>query len=1446
MSVQYESGDISQWAAYALEPDEDDVSSLLRHRSGVYAGHFDAISASQSRHHVRDPSVLPDASTTHHVPASRVITQGKETSPRGPPNLAAGHVAQDGGKLNRQDVHKRKRLRQTSQTGLPSTIPDSVRSRMNQPNTQSPQDTQPASPWVYEKCTTIHAEADTDSYLHEDVDKAIPNEDGEDSPAQSQRIDLLTAFDQSSIPIGQGYNGTESDEEEDPLSQDIRADPFPESKRFQMPKTPASHGVKRKRGSESRSQEAQTPSLPANPFANRQRNHGMMQPSQLFQTTQALTSPLNAQSEGFSDRPSPGLHVQRPSTADALPSPVQLPRSKMVRAVTEPQTVYVSVKESQEARERRLQELEDHGQPEDGSEDEFSTIGSQIRRKLNRDQITKAARDQFAGVTAQSQPHGTESAIHKPYGRGPGEAQSSPLRPGRQGKGPRRPTGSVEQSEDAIMISDDLLPDELEGNITEEETEREEDQSTKGWSDGEGNTEENKENIEVPMTGSRPHQAASQTMFTQPTPSHAPSRGTAHISRAPPISLTSSSPSSRRSPERAEREHISLSSSQAYAVADSQSSQRLKQVTQPSKLSRHQTGPSSSLESRAMIPQSQISQRKDLTASNTSSDPGKASLTLQNDSSEGSSRQKQLEEASTSSRRHQGSSSNTGRDQDTVQHEMRGLHGRSPTSLFSMIESARNNTRAPIETHHPNGGTSTHDIAKKTPANFLPSHFSASVSASKSGTGTEAANPSGPSTVFETALEQQVGTPSKNRIRTLQTTAKGTKSSPAKSQSQPARLIADIMADPSPPEMSIGDELDMSFLDNEDVEFNRAMQGPGPQLPTPRRRKIKAVRTLQVSSQLEPISRSPFKLRGTPKSPSSSAYSWCTAPQSSSQSIESTTTVDARSFRETSANTSPKAQQALPVKESRVEKEAGPAARKSQIRPPPLAKDIPLVALMKHPDDISPHVQSTDHNDDAPGIVAPDRVLAHFNGIRSRFYPATCTGLIPGDEPRYEVTFDDGEKDTISGYGIKRLELRAGDVCKVDLRDSVVANLPGGRSFIVVGTRGHQSSNTAAASTNNSSKQSETDIFGHTHVVVRPKHRQSVDELQEDDQELTVSLGRIYFTQTMWGAIKDRDFSCIQTKLPGLTGLQTPSERPSTPSTPSSRARRIRSSGLAAARPGDISAGANEGLFNNMVFALTNVAFGADLEKVKKVIRNSGGRILDDGFDDLFHIPDLSRTTSPSKNRDKTFHLTSAAESLGFTCLIADGHCRRAKYIQALALGIPCVATRWVTDCVSKQALLPIAPYLLPAGESSFLSGAIRSRVLDPLPDPATATLSDLFSKRPIMLTDTSILLIMQKHEEGAMKHHNFLTHALGATRIARATSVEAAAKSVAEAQLMGKPWDWVYTHGKEKQAEKMIFGGGSARTRKRGAVGEGSKKTRVVGNEYVIQSLILGRLCDE
>ncbi|TKA72592.1 hypothetical protein B0A49_03445 [Cryomyces minteri] len=282
-----------------------------------------------------------------------------------------------------------------------------------------------------------------------------------------------------------------------------------------------------------------------------------------------------------------------------------------------------------------------------------------------------------------------------------------------------------------------------------------------------------------------------------------------------------------------------------------------------------------------------------------------------------------------------------------------------------------------------------------------------------------------------------------------------------------------------------------------------------------------------------------------------------------------------------------------------------------------------------------------------------------------------------------------------------------------------------------------------------------------------------------------------------------------------------------------------------------------------MAFAVTYTSKESEKDHVLRLIVSHGGRLLNEGFDELFIAESLQdSTTSPKRSPSKlagnasstSFRLTREAQNLGFTALISDRHSRRAKYMQALALGLPCLAGRWVLDCIKQNIILTWERYLLPAGESSFL-GAVRSRVL--LPSPAAeARLSMMIDTRPKLLNGRSVLLVTGKGKvEEKRKAYVFLTRALGAKRVAKAANVELAKNMLEQGQ---QDWDLVYVDGPEKQAEKVLFGtingevdsivtAGAGKKRKRGNEDEQvRRKVKIVGDEFIIQSLILGALVEQ
>ncbi|KAI0599120.1 hypothetical protein F4775DRAFT_551547 [Biscogniauxia sp. FL1348] len=287
-----------------------------------------------------------------------------------------------------------------------------------------------------------------------------------------------------------------------------------------------------------------------------------------------------------------------------------------------------------------------------------------------------------------------------------------------------------------------------------------------------------------------------------------------------------------------------------------------------------------------------------------------------------------------------------------------------------------------------------------------------------------------------------------------------------------------------------------------------------------------------------------------------------------------------------------------------------------------------------------------------------------------------------------------------------------------------------------------------------------------------------------------------------------------------------------------------------------------QGIFEGMVFAISfqeqpksqrGKERHIDRNAVERMIRQEGGRILADGFNALFTFKPLPSTnTSPASVMPSSLQLLD--EETGFTALIADGHSRKVKYMQALALGIPCLAPRWVTTCVSKRELVDWSSYLLCAGPSALLGDAIRSRNLRPY-DASTAKLVDVIRHRPKLLEESKILLVMKKSKnEEKRLPYVFLAQVLGASLV-RVHTLEEARARLRQAEAEEKEvFNWVYVDDHLQDAQTALFGTGEGASRKRkrqsAVSGNGNdrppKRIRTLNDELVIQSLILGRLIEE
>lgn len=281
------------------------------------------------------------------------------------------------------------------------------------------------------------------------------------------------------------------------------------------------------------------------------------------------------------------------------------------------------------------------------------------------------------------------------------------------------------------------------------------------------------------------------------------------------------------------------------------------------------------------------------------------------------------------------------------------------------------------------------------------------------------------------------------------------------------------------------------------------------------------------------------------------------------------------------------------------------------------------------------------------------------------------------------------------------------------------------------------------------------------------------------------------------------------------------------------------------------------GLFGNMAFAISFVDIKQhSIDDTTKSIIARGGHILKGGFDELFKGASITQSRTQTNEDLPELALNPKASTTGFTALIADKHSRKVKYMQALALGIPCISLRWTQACVDMDVVLDWEPYLLCAGQSSFLYNAPKSRSLRPYA-AINARFAQVYNERAKLFEDKSILVVTGKGQAAqARRAHLFLTRALGPARVGQVTDLEQARTKLSQAEKDGEAWDMLFVADAASKAETILFGtapstaAGGLRKRKKNYVDDDAtgvelvpRNIRIVCDEDVVQSLILGQL---
>ncbi|KAF2192003.1 hypothetical protein K469DRAFT_719069 [Zopfia rhizophila CBS 207.26] len=1415
-----------------------------------------------------------------------------------------------------------------------------------------PGDTQPDSQ-IYKNWTSgvLESTSNVVAWNPSSLLNSVEWEKGVDTPTDHTEGVELVASSQE-----QGHSQTVTSptiNEEDELETQFRVNPVSTSPlKFE---TPAMAGRKRDSQGQILSSTMRTATTPGTTLTaaffgagNGGAGGHMMSLTQLFNATQAGTSPaMGAPSEDpVFQRPSPNFaNGPRSSPMPAISSPTKLVRTDPpLRSSSEPRTEYVTMKQSQEQRERELQEINTTAPAQD-SWDEPTEAEKRAAIRRAKEKYEREVGKSYASITAPprfSPRSGGRRKKHTLLSSTPKYKTPAAVRTSRRAT--YDGLNEVGVSDDG-MGSMDELSQPTPVNVDDDKDSTDELSPTiptKLWAPatikGDKNNADNK--VQVPNTSSHPQRTFSGRYVHNSSPPESPSsqlhresqikasgsqsfrRGTSRFKRdGEPVTIADSQPDTTADPESVPRpQSLVLSSSpstNAYRISQTilKKTGFTSQMVSSSQVPRPPSVSSSPVlgdipeeendKDEERVPSSPpvMTQEDDMVYDEHSGGEHEEENELEEPADEGVVTAGDDEVLETEEQEHR----------SDMHHEEDGLvrWSHPDNESDSPIQKPTREPRLQRQSTIPES-----DILEDTqPSIFAKTDVTRhddtemAESANREGVVLNQTNSTEP---FFTAQEDQ--SLSQQKKSSGQASKKGEEVSSAKPRH--FRSLTDIANQPETQRSTdIGDiEIPtLSFVDDMHNELSEIISGSSPARPPTKKRKI-VYSAKKSKSFLSPFKESDPVSEKVPPSPLKQDQQIRENTPPSARKREEEGALAAAHAREGAAFAKPATLKtgrlSRPTKTGQLEKKGGlkpvnksslgkstikaKTSRISEFGETPIRSfegpnteeaDVNTPDADDSPDELAPASTKSakarrvaqDNNDrgESPTgpLLVPNRVLARWPGDLV-FYPATCVGR--HDQQHLSIRYDDGNVHLLEDAHVKAFDLKVGDLVKVDL-PKMKKN-----AYVVVSFKDK-------INAGEGDEYPLTDRHGYTNIVLETKQKDSLPKAstKEPSHILTVPMANVYLTKSLWFKFRDRMYNFTPPASPSASAsrIATPSDMPPTPS--KSRRGTAGPSHLKESmhRAGSVASSAfTSNTFANMAFAITFTQDGSDKDAIANLIISNGGQVLEDGFHTLFQNMDSSDApaddTKPGKSKanikvkakvdvgEDELVIKEEYRELGFVALISDEYSRRTKYVQALALNLPCLHYRWTTDSISSSRAVSFAKYLLPAGQSTYLNGAVRARTME-LYDPAgeDAQFVDVISRRETLLSKHSVLLVVGKgrKEIERKKPYLFLTHALGPLTVGRCTDLSAAKKMIEK-----DDWDWIYVDGGERgviEAGAALFGratksgsakNGGAKRKKRkredsveteAVVGQGTisgKRVKIACDEFVVQSLILGALMEE
>lgn len=289
---------------------------------------------------------------------------------------------------------------------------------------------------------------------------------------------------------------------------------------------------------------------------------------------------------------------------------------------------------------------------------------------------------------------------------------------------------------------------------------------------------------------------------------------------------------------------------------------------------------------------------------------------------------------------------------------------------------------------------------------------------------------------------------------------------------------------------------------------------------------------------------------------------------------------------------------------------------------------------------------------------------------------------------RFTVLFDDGDSMEVDVSKMRRGDLRVGDMLIVNGKARQIAKVTDITGWGVAG----KWSVDVVINHRNGSQEEATIESKNLRVSEKEVERQWVDRRLEIDD---VELAEINSFSTNTGTNSNE------------ASLATPAPKPATNAPPSARRVHYALPGSAQRQQGGrvgTRGPERSGLFTGIAFVITHHpesgVTDARKDRLKKDIERYGGYVANN-WDEVYSIEGHGNI---SGRKDIKWVLNKPG--ITNVLLLADKATQTVKYLMALALGVPCVSTQWITDCLAGiEYTWP--QYLLTAGHSDHLSAEV-------------------------------------------------------------------------------------------------------------------------------------------